>query len=192
MAVLYVVRHGETDWNHEGRLQGQRDIPLNETGRAQAARNGQVLRGALPRPNNVHFVASPLIRARETMELIRGRMGLDPYDYRTDIRLQELSFGRWEGLTLPELKHADPAGYRARRDRRWAVVPPGGESYAMLADRVEPVLGALDRDTVLVAHGGVMRAIRVLLCGSDPQEAALLPTPQDRIMVVEGERLSWL
>jgi broad specificity phosphatase PhoE len=190
--TLYVIRHGETDWNREGRLQGQRDLPLNEVGREQAERNGGALAAARADWGGVDFVSSPLLRARQTMEIARHRMGLDSQSYRTDPRLSELTFGRWEGLTLAELKLRDPVGYRERTRRRWHVVPPDGESYAMLAERVRPVLDALDRDTAMVAHGGVMRVIQVMLLGSDPLEAPYLPTPQDRVMVVEGERLNWL
>ena len=76
--TLYLIRHGETDWNKAQRYQGQRDIPLNDTGRAQAARNGAVLRRYLPDIETYDFVSSPLSRAIETMELLRGAMGLDP------------------------------------------------------------------------------------------------------------------
>src|SRR6185436_12281492 len=99
--TLYFVRHGETDWNRERRLQGQHDIPLNPLGRTQAQRCGALLqdllaKGGLPAAN-YDYVSSPLGRARETMELMRSIMGLDPAAYRTDARLMEMSFGRWEG-----------------------------------------------------------------------------------------------
>lgn len=189
MPLLYVVRHGETDWNREGRLQGQRDIPLNESGRLQAARNGQALKEIVADPTRLDFLASPLGRTRETMEIIRRTMGLDPFAYRTDERLKELTFGNWEGLTLAELEKRDPAGYRERRKHRWSVVPPGGESYSMLTERVSGALAGIDGDCLLVAHGGVMRAIRVLLCGADPHRAPYIPTPQDRVLVIENGRV---
>ena len=186
MPLLYVVRHGETDWNRVGRLQGQRDIPLNESGRLQAARNGQALKEIVRDPEGLACVASPLGRTRETMEIIRRTMGLDPHAYRTDDRLKELTLGDWEGLTLAELEKRDPAGYRERRKRRWSVVPPHGESYEMLTGRVSGALAAIESDCLIVAHGGVMRAIRVLLCGVDPQRAPYLPTPQDRVLIIDG------
>jgi broad specificity phosphatase PhoE len=100
---LYFVRHGETDWNAERRLQGRRDVPLNALGRKQAARCGELLRellvvgGATPR--QFAFTSSPLSRARETMAILRTALGVAPEDYAIDARLAELSFGRWEGLT---------------------------------------------------------------------------------------------
>src|SRR5262245_42093583 len=99
--ILYFVRHGETDWTRERRLQGQHDIPLNPLGRMQAQRCGALLKGLLAAdgltPPDYDYVSSPLGRARETMEIMRGVMGLDPSAYRTDARLMEMSFGRWEG-----------------------------------------------------------------------------------------------
>jgi broad specificity phosphatase PhoE len=92
--IVYFIRHGETAWNLERRLQGQHDIPLNALGRVQAARSGTILRDLLAR-NGRHgseydFVSSPLDRARETMELMRAELGLEPERYRTDARLMEM------------------------------------------------------------------------------------------------------
>src|SRR5690606_24568613 len=88
-ATIYFVRHGQTDWNAEGRLQGQADTGLNDTGRAQASGNGRLLAKLIAAPSAVDFVASPLARTCETMELIRQAMGLPPKGYRTDPRLME-------------------------------------------------------------------------------------------------------
>src|SRR5690242_15191380 len=99
--IVYFARHGETDWNRERRLQGQHDIPLNALGRVQASRCGEVLGELLERDGRAaadyEYVSSPLGRARETMELMRAAMDLDPGRYRTGARLMEMSFGRWEG-----------------------------------------------------------------------------------------------
>src|ERR1700730_17081630 len=95
LPILVFIRHGETDWNAEGRLQGQRDIPLNDTGRAQARRNGTAIKAAMPEAVGFDFVASPLSRSRETMEIVRTAMGLAPESYATDDRLKELTVGAW-------------------------------------------------------------------------------------------------
>src|ERR1700730_12910009 len=101
--VIYYVRHGLTDWNVQQRLQGRRDVPLNQDGRAQAVQSGEILRDLLDRdgraPQDLDYVSSPLVRARETMELMRATLGLQPDGYRVDARLAEISFGEWEGLT---------------------------------------------------------------------------------------------
>src|SRR5665213_2076898 len=113
------VRHGQTDWNVEGRLQGQRDIPLNDIGRAQARRNGEVIRDCIPEAAGFDFVASPLSRARETMEIVRDAMHLDPTEYEIDSRLLEITFGELEGLTYQDIESRDPGCSSTRPANKW-------------------------------------------------------------------------
>ena len=82
--IIYYIRHGLTDWNAEYRFQGRRDIPLNQIGRGQASENGKKLKGLIENPEDFDFIASPLMRTRETMERIREQMGLEISDYKTD------------------------------------------------------------------------------------------------------------
>lgn len=174
---LYFIRHGETDWNAERRLQGQHDIPLNARGFAQASHSGDVLRDLLGRSGRAAeefaFIASPLSRARQTMELVRGRLGLDPRRYCVDARLAELSFGRWEGLTFAEIDQCDAALVTAREHDKWNFVPPGGESYAQLLARVREWQAGLGGDTIAVAHGGVARTLFVHYGIMPPAQAPL-------------------
>lgn len=173
MPVVYFARHGQTDWNAERRLQGQLDIPLNALGRTQSSRCAQLLRDLLQRDGfdrgKLDYVASPLGRARETMEIIRAGLGLDPATYRTDARLMEMSFGRWEGYTFDELKLREADSLAARDLDRFGYVVPGGESYRQLAARVRAWYDAVERDTVVAAHGGVCRALMSEL-GRAPNE----------------------
>lgn len=161
--ILYYLRHGETDWNAEGRLQGQRDIALNALGRRQAAACGKILRDLFARqgraPQDLDYVSSPLIRARATMELAREALGLDPSGYATDPRLAEMSFGRWEGRTYADLREAERPALAARERDKWRFAPPEGESYQQLTERVSEWYATLRRDTVAAAHGGVARAL---------------------------------
>jgi broad specificity phosphatase PhoE len=175
--LFYFMRHGETDWNVEGRLQGQHDIPLNAVGYGQAEACGEILRDVLARdgrdPASFDYVASPLTRARKTMELVRAGLGLAVADYRTDARLVELSFGRWEGLTFAELKRA-PTDVRAlatREHDKWGFRPPGGESYADLLGRVQEWQATVACDSIVVAHGGVARTL-IVHFGIEPPAAA--------------------
>src|ERR1700755_172250 len=98
--IIYYIRHGETEWNADGRLQGVQDIPLNDLGRRQAAHARGILADLVARRERSAasraFVASPLGRARSTMELMRGTLGLPPHDYAIDDRLREIGYGRWE------------------------------------------------------------------------------------------------
>jgi probable phosphoglycerate mutase len=189
--TLYFVRHGETDWNAEARLQGQQDVPLNEFGRVQAEEAAARLRALVPHYGELDYVASPLSRVRETMERLRADLGLDPASYRIDERLLELSFGSWEGLTWKELRRRDPPVAAQRQRDKWGLVPPGGESYAMLAERVAPVLTELTRDAVIVSHGGVARVLLALLCNVSRREAPITDIWQGRILVFHQGRHFW-
>jgi probable phosphoglycerate mutase len=174
-STIYFIRHGETDWNAEARLQGQRDVPLNDRGRVQAEAAAAQLAALVPDPVALHYVASPLGRTRETMERLRAALGLDAAAYQVDDRLKELTFGGWEGLTWKEVRARDPRGAAARERDKWGFVPPGGESYADLLQRIAPVFDAMVSDTVVVSHGGVARAA-LALRGAVEREAA--PSPR--------------
>ncbi len=190
--TIYFVRHGETDWNAQSRYQGQADIPMNAVGRVQARRNGEALRTLLPRLAGAHYVASPLLRARETMEIVRGAMGLDPAAYALDDRLKELHYGHWQGVFAADLHGVDAAGMieRAQDTFRWR--PRGGESYADLMARSVAWLNDVAGDTVVAAHGGVSRVLRGHLYGLEPALIPELAVPQDRILVLRRDGMSWL
>ena len=190
---LYYVRHGETDWNRDQRYQGQRDIPLNATGRSQAVRNGRALAVTLAKDAAaIDYVASPLLRARETMELMCAELGLPPRGYRTDDRLREIHYGYWEGELWNELPAKDPQGFAAREADKWGWRPTGGESYRDLSERVAGWLREIERDAVVAAHGGVMRVIRGLILKLQPAEIFLLDVPQDKVLMVEAGHTKWL
>jgi broad specificity phosphatase PhoE len=189
---FYLIRHGQTDWNVEGRFQGSVDIPINDRGRAQARRNGEAFKRELPDASGWRFVSSPLSRARETMEIVRRTAGLDPEDYELEPLLSEVSYGDWERRTIPELEAVDARLVALRAADKWGFVPPNGESYALLADRVRSVLANLDGPTVITAHGGVLRAIYVLVGGMAPEDAAIAEVPQDRFLFVDGGELRWV
>jgi probable phosphoglycerate mutase len=185
--TIYYIRHGETQWNAEGRLQGGLDIPLNELGRRQAAGVGSILAGLFARDGrseqSLTFVASPLGRARSTMELVRGALRLPPRDYAIDERLREIGYGDWEGATLNEMRQADPDVFAARESDKWTVPPPGGESYTSVQARMSDWYNQLMADTVAVAHGGTARALMVALGIETPASAADLIIEQGAVYV---------
>lgn len=192
--LVYIARHGQTEWNAESRLQGQADTDLNALGRQQATHNGHLLAEFVPNPQDFDFIASPMRRTRETMERMRAAMELDPHAFRTDPRLVEMSFGDWQGFTFPELEAKHPGSARQRGFDKWNFQPPGegAESYQMLLERVKPWFDALDRRTVCVTHGGVVRALFRLVLGMPTEQAANLEVPQDRLLRLEGRRLEWV
>jgi len=192
--TVYYIRHGETDWNVAGRLQGRRDIALNARGRAQAAHCGVVLRDLFARdkrdPAALDYVSSPLERASETMRLVRVALGLPADGYRADERLAEIAFGAWEGFTIAQLHERDPARIAQREHDKWHFVPPGGESYEMVAQRMRAWYASLAKDTVVTAHGGTARGLIADLGIAKPAAAPLLDIEQGMVYVFEGETLT--
>ncbi len=190
--TIYFVRHGQTDWNVEQRLQGQMDIPINDTGRGQAAANGRALVNLIGDPNSYRYIASPLGRTRETMNIIRGELGLPFEGYETDDRLREISFGDWETFTFQELKKTEPERVAQRRADKWNFRAPRGESYVMLLERVKAWLPYVREDAVVVCHGGILRVLEHHLNGTPSDVVAQAAIPQDRIYRWSGDKAEWL
>lgn len=153
-ATLLLIRHGETAWNAEHRIQGSLDIPLSATGVWQAGRLAHRL--AAERIDAVY--ASDLARAWLTAEPVAARLGLQP---RADVRLRERCFGIFEGHTLDEIAARWPAQFAAWRERNPAWAMPEGESGAEFIARVTAALADIAREwagatVAVVAHGGVL------------------------------------
>lgn len=165
MTRFAIVRHGQTDWNLEKRIQGSTDIPLNSLGRTQAAETGLALRGT-------HWdaiVTSPLVRAHETARIIAGEL-----DHPAPLVLPELTerhHGEIEGLTFTDRKRRFPDG----------SVVPGLEPRQAVLDRVLPALAGLaarypGREVLVVCHGGVIGTlIRHATGGERPAPGELIP-----------------
>lgn len=192
--TIYYIRHGETDWNVAGRLQGRRDIPLNARGREQGTHCGHILRDLLARDRldtaSFDFVSSPFQRATETMRLLRAALGLPADGFRIDPRLAEIAFGDWEGFTMAELRNRDPQRIAQREHDKWHFTPPGGESYETVAARMRDWYDSLARDTVAVSHGGTARGLMTLLGLAKPAVAPLLDVLQGEVYVFKGGELS--
>jgi probable phosphoglycerate mutase len=184
---LYFIRHGETAWNAEGRYQGSKDIPLNDTGRAQAEQNGRLLKRLLQRSgrNSEEFdwYVSPLGRTRETMELVQGAFRDTPAPIVVpDDRLIEISFGIYEGQLHTEVA-ANAMPIAGERDASfWYFRPPEGESYDDLAARILAFGRALPRRAIIVSHGGVLRVLRRLIEDFPPDRAVNWFPPQDSVI----------
>ena len=190
---LYFIRHGQTDWNAEGRYQGSKDIPLNDIGRAQSDLNGKLLAQLLKRggrtPGDFTWHASPLSRTRETMDRVRaGFVGALP-EVDFDGRLVEVSFGIYEGRLHTELAAGEMAIAGERDARFWDFRPPSGESYEDVAQRVLGFAAErLAAPAIIVAHGGILRILRHLIEGFPPERAVSWFPPQDSVVhFIEGK-----
>lgn len=192
--LLYYIRHGETDWNVEGRLQGRRDVSLNTRGRTQARRCGELLRDLFARDgiaaDTFDYLCSPLGRACQTMELVRSALGLNPEDFRIEPQLTEISFGEWEGYTLAELRNRDPQRMAAREHDKWRFVAPGGESYEAVSHRMRDWYEKLERDAVVIAHGGTARGLMAHLGLAQPAAAPLVDIAQGVVYVFNGRSMT--
>jgi alpha-ribazole phosphatase len=156
---LFLIRHGQTDWNLNRRFQGQSDVPLNETGRQQA----NALAKRLSSQTFDAVYSSDLQRATETAKICRSDW---QSDLRQDPRLREVNFGDWEGLTYTEIKEKYPDSLATWERDVYSSSPPNGETLADLAQRVQSFLDDLpqkhnDQTILVVAHGGVLQ---VMIC----------------------------
>lgn len=172
---FYFVRHGETDWNRESRMQGHTDVPLNETGRTQAARAITVFQ-SLP---ITRVVVSDLARARETAAILNSVLKLPLH---LDAGLRERNFGALEGKCVAEIEHMKKALQQQglQPEENGYPCPPGGETYADFRDRVigaiRTHLNAFQGENVLfVAHGGIYRVLRRLLLQDVDQSPNVQP-----------------
>jgi broad specificity phosphatase PhoE len=191
---IYLTRHGQTDWNATARFQGQAETDLSALGRRQAGQNGEKLARLIPDPSGLRFIASPMRRTRETMEIIREKMGLPRDGYLLEPRIVEVHFGDWQGSTFAELEALAPGASAAREADKWNFVPPGSaaESYAMLEGRIRPWLAEIRGPALVVTHGGVIRTLFHMLNGLSDRQAAAMDVYQDRVLKLEGGKIAWV
>lgn len=182
--MIYLLRHGETEWNVQRRLQGQLDSPLTERGLAQADAMGQALRRLLgDEAADFRMVSSPLGRARRTAERVAEGIGHDPAAITQEPRLMEHAFGVWQGELEADLSRRFPEAWRAREADKWNYEVPGGESYALVAARLGVWLAEQPSDArlVVVSHGLAGRILRGLYGRAAPAEIFAMTEPQDAI-----------
>jgi broad specificity phosphatase PhoE len=178
VSVLYLLRHGETHWNVEQRMQGRGDSPLTERGREQVRCHADVLVAS----GVDRLMVSPAGRTRASAEILMERLragGMDvPATYHD--ALMERHCGDWEGMTIAEIQARYPENWAAREQDGYLHRPPGGESHADMEQRVAALLESIRTDTdriALVTHGVMSRVILKLLLGLDPAEAMQLRHP---------------
>lgn len=179
MTVIYLLRHGQTEYNTEGRYQGWSDSPLTDLGRRQAQAHGALLAEHLVAPA---IWASPLLRAAETARIVADAM--PGATLRHDPRLRELSLGIWDGLTRAEIAQGWPGVRKAHPPRQWMFHAPEGEGLAPILARLGDVLAEAAKvqgPIVLVSHGIAGRLLRGLHAGLTLQDSLHLDAPQDAV-----------
>lgn len=183
---LIFIRHGETEWNQAGRLQGRGDSPLTARGRAQVSAHRQWLLAHPPQ----RLLVSPLGRAQATASILLQDLALVP---ETRAELAERCMGRYEGWTLAELERHAPADARARREDVWGFRAPDGENYDDMLERARPLLEELRTSPssriALVSHGSLVRPMLGYLLGLSRSEVVQLLQPNDTAYrLVLGDR----
>jgi probable phosphoglycerate mutase len=175
---LYLLRHGQSEWNAARRHQGQLDGRLTALGREQAHAMGDLLAREIGDPFRFTALASPLQRAWQTAEIALAPLGLAA---RSDARLTEVHFGAWQGLTDPEIFERHPWAEAPRTDDPFMwnfMAAPGGETLPQMSDRLQAVLDDLAGPAILVAHGMALRVLRGLCLGLDSAGMRDLPGGQ--------------
>jgi probable phosphoglycerate mutase len=189
--VIYLVRHGQTEFNRERRIQGHVDSPLTELGVRQAKAVGRLLRDLIREPVGWRIVSSPLGRAHATADLISGRLGGLPVEL--DDRLKEMSWGAYDGRLRAELEAEEPETFGRTG---WAFDAATGETYEAVGERLAAWLGELppepERRIIAVAHGISGRVLRGLYANLDRDAASLQDVPQDAVYLLQHGKVGRL
>ena len=177
---LILVRHGETDWNAEGRIQGMLDVPLNALGVQQVELAAAELARTI---DMAEMVSSDLVRTRETATPIAEMTGFEP---RFDARIRERNFGIWQGKTYEEWRVQDAAGMARYNAGDPDYGPEGGETASQFLSRcvdavTDLVLGSDEKTLILVTHGGVVSSMVRHALGLNPQSARTWSVPNASI-----------
>jgi broad specificity phosphatase PhoE len=187
--MILLVRHGETEFNRERRLQGHVDSPLTDLGVRQAQAVASLLADLVEREPAAEWVlvSSPLGRAHRTAEIIGGRLGLG---VRLDERLMEMSWGERDGRLRSELDQLYPDTFGRSG---WAFDAPGGESFEAVSARLRDWMDSLtpepDRRVIAVSHGVSGRVLRGLYAGLSRERMGEQDVPQDAVYELRGGRL---
>lgn len=183
--MIYLVRHGQTEFNRERRIQGHVDSPLTELGVRQAHAVGRLLRDLIRDPVGWRIVSSPLGRARSTAEIIAAKLGGLPVEL--EPRIQEMSWGSHDGRLRAELVAEHPETFGKTG---WAFdAATDGETYDVVTARVGDWLASLppepERRIVAVSHGISGRVLRGLYANLDRDEAGQQDVPQDAVYLLQ-------
>jgi broad specificity phosphatase PhoE len=189
LSVIYLVLHGETEWNRERRFQGRLDSPLTPAGREQAGRAGQTLARLIDDAAAWALTSSPLGRARETAGIIGDALGIEPGAIELDARLAEFDLGSWSGLTRAEIEARWPRMLDGASRYDWYFRSPDGEAFAELTERLRGWLADVSRNgqsKIAVTHGVASRVLRGVYAGLAVETAIALEVSRDVIFRLSG------
>jgi probable phosphoglycerate mutase len=186
--TIYLLRHGQTEWNVEGRYQGQMDSPLTLKGKEQAKANALKLEKYL-NPKEVNFYISPLGRAKSTALIIAEELNLLSSNIFFEKNIQEFNYGVFEGKTKVYCRTKLQTQYEAREAKKWSYVLEGGESYEMVTIRLKAWLETVKNQEIIViiAHEMINRALRGLYLNLNNKKTLTLFQENDVLIKLEND-----
>lgn len=174
--TIYLLRHGETEFNTEGRYQGELDSPLTANGIEQVEHNARLLKMFIDKPGEWELFSSPLGRAQQSTEIMCQVIGFDKGNVITDDRLKEVSVGKWAGLTIKEIEKSWPELMKNVNGYNWYFQSPDGESYDSVVKRVSEWLDSIrhKEKVIVMSHGLTGRIIRGVYLGLPKEQSLVL------------------
>ncbi|WP_155592283.1 histidine phosphatase family protein [Lysinibacillus cavernae] len=179
--TIYLLRHGETNFNTQGRYQGQLDSPLTERGREQVQQNARMLKTLIGNANDWQIVSSPLGRAMQSTAILCETIGYDVNNVEQDYRLTEVAVGQWAGLTMSEIQQTWPDLLTDTDVFNWYFRAPGGETYEAVVSRLTSFINDIHQTpkVIVVSHGLTGRILRGIYAGLNKEDALKLEVSQD-------------
>lgn len=187
LPTIILLRHGQTQWNAQGRYQGVLNSNLTALGQAQAKENALKIEKNFNLNEDLKFFSSPLGRARETSFIVAETLGIDKSEIIFDGNIQEISYGIFEGKTKIFCKTEYKKEFEERETNKWDYILEGGESYEMLTQRINVWLERVknEKRVVLVAHEMINRALRGIYCSYDRKIMLNLRQNNDVVLKLE-------
>ncbi|MGE6514009.1 histidine phosphatase family protein [Lysinibacillus sphaericus] len=190
--IIYLLRHGETQFNKQGRYQGVLDSPLMDVGIEQVRQNADMLKSLIGNPNDWKVVSSPLGRALKSTEIICEAIGYDVKNVAEDNRLTEVDVGDWAGLTTKEFENTWPSFFNNSDVYNWYFKAPNGESYDAVVSRLTDWLDSIKHEpkVLAVSHGLTGRILRGIYAGLEKDNALKLEVAQDVFFKLSNKKIN--
>lgn len=190
--TIYLFRHGETEFNLQGRYQGELDSPLTEAGIQQVQQNACMLKSIIGNPQEWKIVSSPLGRAMQSAAIICETIGYDVQNVQQDKRLAEVAVGQWAGLTTSEIESTWPKRFHKGDIYSWYFHAPDGETYEAVTSRISDWLEEIQREpkVIAISHGLTGRILRRLYAGLGREDALKLAVSQDMFFKLSNNTIT--
>jgi len=188
LPTIILVRHGQTEWNVEGRYQGRLNSNLTEKGKEQAKGNASKIAKVLELNEPFKIFSSPLGRAKESCHIICDELGIDKKEIIFDERISEFNYGIFEGQTKDECREKYPEVLEEREANKWSYQIEDGDSYILVTKRLKSWLESVadEKVVVMVAHEMVNRALRGIYCDLDSASMLKLRQANDLVLKLEN------